>query len=105
MLKEAIFRRLTTPRGSIWGDEDYGFDIASYVGAVGFATAAAALPSVVEAEVLKDDRIAACATTTAIDDDAASITLSLRCKPVSEADNFSLTLAVSNVTVSVLGAL
>ena len=66
LLAEAIWRRLTTPRGTLSGSAEasaYGLDLAAYVGAVGERIAEAALPSIVEAELLKDDRIAAVSVT------------------------------------------
>lgn len=103
LLSEAVIRRLTTPRGSIWGDEDYGFDIAGYVGAVGVGIAVAALPSILESEVLKDDRIESCAVIATRDDD--EITIKLRMRSASSSGDFALTLAVGDVGVSVLGGL
>ena len=61
LLAEAVERRLTTPRGTLTGGDEeraYGIDLAGYVGAVGDAVAAAALPGVIESELSKDDRIA-----------------------------------------------
>jgi hypothetical protein len=57
----ACYRRQITPRGVLRGGEDeenYGLDVAEYVGAVGVETAVAALPGLIRGELLKDDRAA-----------------------------------------------
>ena len=109
LLTEAIFRRLSTPRGTLYGGAEesaYGLDLAGYVGAVGDAVAAAAMPAVIESELRKDDRIASAtvsvvrATTSA---GLSTFTITIDVTPASELDDFALTLAVSDVTVSLLG--
>jgi hypothetical protein len=111
LLAEAIWRRLTTPRGTLSGSSEasaYGLDLAAYVGAVGERIAEAALPSIVEAELLKDDRIAAVsATATAhrADDGTARIELQLVVQPASDLARFPLTLGVTSAGVELIGGM
>src|SRR5688572_11853882 len=75
LLAQAIFRRLTTPRGTLRGSPEadiYGLDLSQYVGDVGTTIAVAALPSLISAELSKDDRIAAVTATVAVDTTAGA---------------------------------
>jgi len=109
MLEESILRRLSTPRGTLYGGDEestYGTDLAAYVGAVGDAVAAAALPSVVESEMLKDERIAsvvASVTTSVMTGALRVFHVRIDVTPIAETETFSMTLAVSALTVEILG--
>lgn len=111
LLVQAIVRRLTTPRGTLRGSAEasrYGIDLAGYVGQVGDAVAAAALPAVIESELLKDDRIASVAVAVTYTRDAAGLVtylVRIDVTPASELEDFALTLAVSDVTVSMIGGM
>lgn len=111
LLAEAIWRRLTTPRGTLSGGAEasaYGLDLAAYVGAVGERIAEAALPSIVEAELLKDDRIAAVSVTATAyraDDGTARIELQLVVQPASDLARFPLTLGVTSAGVEIIGGM
>jgi hypothetical protein len=77
------------------------------VGAIGGALAAAALPAVIEAEVLKDDRISSVEVTITRDVSQKSETLeiALLITPVDAEETFDLTLSVSDVDTSIVGTL
>lgn len=60
LVGQAIFRRLTTPRGMLIDDRDYGFDVRSLLSRAQTATQLAAIPGLVRSEVLKDERVATC---------------------------------------------
>lgn len=109
---QALYRRYITPRGTLRGisddDEDlaYGFDVSSYVGAVGTETAIAALPGLMRAEGMKDDRVADLVFTITAVTDAAGLT-SLRVEGAGtlhdEGEDFTFTLSVNDVTTTLLG--
>jgi hypothetical protein len=109
LLAQAIYRRLTTPRGTLDdGDEGlvYGLDVSGFVGMVGTQRAVDALPGAVEAEVLQDDRVSSVTVTASVVTDSAglaTITLALLVVPVEESETFTLSIAVSDVTVALLG--
>jgi hypothetical protein len=109
LLAQAIYRRLTTPRGTLVdGDEGlvYGLDVSGFVGMVGTQSAVDALPGAVEAEVLKDDRISSVTVTASVVTDSAglsTITIDILAVPVDEGETFTLSLSVSDVTVALLG--
>lgn len=61
----ALYRRTITPRGALLpldfdGQEeelDYGFGLVEYLGRVGGGVSTAAIPALLRAEFLKDDRV------------------------------------------------
>lgn len=64
LLGEALYRRFITPEGTLHGgpeEEEYGFDLS---GQVGKSTAhLPTLPSRIEAEALKDERVSSATAT------------------------------------------
>lgn len=100
-LAQAIGRRITTRRGTLaWigDDPDYGVDVRDYLGSDASAQSAFRVAAMVDAEVLRDERVLACKTTATVTD--GTLTLSLR---LADADGpFRLVLAVSAVTVDLL---
>lgn len=111
VVAQAYYRRLITPRGTLRGGEEesaYGFDVCGYVGAVGEAIALRALPSQVEAELSKDDRGTGVNCEAAIATDAnglTSIVLAITATLADESGDFTLTLAVTDTTVTILGGI
>ena len=101
--------RLTTARGTLDDGDDgqvYGTDVSDFVGMVGPDNAIDALPDVVAAEILKDDRVERADVSASIARDAAglaTVTLDIDCTLRDAGGSFSLTLAVSDVTTAILG--
>lgn len=102
-LSQAIARRLITPRGSLFYDEDYGLDLRAYLNA-DIATATSfgyQLGAQIEAECLKDERVATVAASVTYD----AITEKLTARIIgtaSTSETFRLTLSISSVTVELL---
>lgn len=107
LIAEAIYRRLTTPRGTVANAPTYGLDLSAYLGAVGGQVAIAALPAIIESEVLKDDRVASVEVTVVRDatTKSESLEITLSVTPVDEFEEFDLTLAVSDVDTTIVGGL
>lgn len=112
LVAQALYRRLITPRGTLRGGDDagtYGFDVSSYLGAVGTEIALAALPGLVVGELSKDDRVSpglTCAITSSTDSAGeVSIQLSIDVTLADESESFTLTLLVTNVTTTIIGGL
>lgn len=109
LVAQAVFRRLTTTRGTLRdGDEGlvYGIDLLSFVGTVGTDAAVDALPDVVRAEVLKDDRVDRCDVRVLANrspDGTVELLLDVDCSLADEDGDFQLSVSVSNVTVALLG--
>lgn len=105
-LAQAVYRRLTTPRGTLRDDLSYGIDLPGFVGRVATAIAIAALPGIIHAELLKDDRIADTAaeiTAATNSNGLVTLTIEIRVVPVDETEEFTLTLAASSTNVEILG--
>lgn len=96
----AIVRRLGTPRGRLKDDADYGFDLAGYCNDDVSPRDLAWIQSQIEAECLKDERVIGALATVALGaGDVLTVTLAL---DLSDADSFTLVLAVSAVTIETL---
>ena len=109
LVAQAAYRRLITPRGALAGDDAgaYGLDIASYAGAVGTDLAIHALPGLVRSQLLQDDRIAECDVTAAVStasDRTSSLEIEVNARLADETGTFTLTLAVSDVGVTLIEA-
>jgi hypothetical protein len=108
-LAQAVYRRLTTPRGTVDDGEEgsvYGLDLLDFTGTVGTDAAVDALPDLVIAEVLKDDRVERCEVSATIEratDGLVSVLLDVDVFPADEAQAFTLSLSVSDVSVALLG--
>jgi hypothetical protein len=108
-LAQAIYRRLTTPRGTLDDGEEgtvYGLDVLDFTGTVGSDAAVDALPDVVRAEVLKDDRVERCEISATIErgtDGLVVILLDVDVFPADESTPFQLSISVSDVTIALLG--
>ncbi len=107
----ALFRRLITPRGTLRGvaDEDdelnYGFDMASYAGKIGYEVAINALPGLVRGELMKDDRVLdVVATVTPVDNGDGTIDLLVEVDVVlqDEGEEFAMTMSVDDAGTELL---
>lgn len=109
LVAQALYRRLTTARGTLRGGEDesvYGFDLCDFIGRVGSQQAIDALPGAIEAELLKDDRVLSvdvAVTPVSGKDGLVSLTVRVSAVLHNETDSFDLTLSVSGVTVGLIG--
>ena len=107
LLVEAAFRRLTTPRGTLRGgaeEEIYGEDITALVGRLEQRGASVALPGIVRAELLKDERfndVTASLVRTVTPAGAVTYTISVSAD--TDAGPFTLKLAASEVSAELLG--
>ncbi len=109
VLAQACYRRLTTARGTLDDGEEgsvYGLDIEDFIGRVGTASSVDAIPGLVQAELLKDDRVDSIDTRASVVhgvDGLDSITIDLDVFPKDESGAFTLSVSVSEVTIALLG--
>lgn len=109
LLAQALYRRLTTPRGTLDdGDEGivYGIDLASFVGVSVTPDDLDSIPALVEAELTKDDRVGSLTATLTHMTDADGMTtaeLSIDVFPADDTQAFNFTVEASAVTVALLG--
>ena len=106
LVAESDYRRLTTPRGMLRGgeeDQNYGLPLTELVGTASTAASVAALPGLIRAELLKDDRHES------VDVVVTATTSGPRAEYVVDitgntaAGPFTLTIAASAVTTALIG--
>lgn len=95
-LIECIARRLQTPHGGLWYDDDYGYDVRQFLSAP--VIASGELASNVEAEAEKDERVSSASCRVSFN----GKTLLIKLEIADSAGPFSFVLAVSDVTVEIL---
>jgi hypothetical protein len=108
LVAQALYRRLTTPRGTLRGDLSYGYDVVGLIGAIGTEDAATVLRFAVRAEVMKDDRVQdvdVTVTRAVVGPGEESLTISLSVLLTEETESFTLTLSASDVSLDVVGGL
>ena len=106
LVAEACYRRLTTPRGMLYGGEEeqnYGLDITSLVGTSSAKADAASLPGRIEAELRKDERIDTVKVTIDEIATAGEISWVVTIDVVTAEGPFALQIGVSEVTAQLLG--
>lgn len=108
LVGQALFRRLSTTRGTLAGgpeEEVYGTNLADYVGARGTDAALAELPNLIRAECLKDDRVYSVDVSVTKQDNSdgtVNLIVGLLVTLLEASEQFTLTLSVSSVSVVVL---
>lgn len=104
LVAQALYRRLITPRGTLFYDTSYGFDLSEFVGEVGPELAAVAIPGRVRNELLKDDRVSEVDVSVEIVTEGAETTLvvSITATLYDTGETFALTVGASSVTTELL---
>lgn len=111
LLAEALWRMFNAPEGSLLGGDDesaWGYDVSNLVGQMGAKLAAEALPGIMRAKAMSDDRVADCEVSTSVladDNGFASVIAKLTVTPADGGDDFPLTLAIGDVTTRIVGGL
>jgi len=99
----ALARRLITPRGRLFYDPSYGFDLRDYLNAGVTDSQMAVLPDEISAECAKDERVQA--ITADVLFVRSSETMKVTIRGTTAAGPFTLVLGISAVTVEILGLL
>lgn len=106
LVAEALYRRLSTPRGTLQGGEEeanYGLDLVDLVGSVNTTLAQAALPGQIEAECLKDERVTSVTANVTSTQAGPVVSWKVSLDVETDVGPFTLVLGVSGVTVDLLG--
>jgi hypothetical protein len=106
LVAEAIYRRITTPRGMLTGGEDeanYGIDLADLIGSVSTPAAVAALPGQIQSEIMKDERVESVDVNVTSASTGPSVTWNITIDAETAVGPFSLVLSVNDVTAELLG--
>lgn len=101
-LGNALCRRLITPRGSLFYDPNYGIDVRDYLKAGFTPSRLASLRSEITAEVLKDERVQSADVSVAVNQQAATMTITIVVDIAS--GPFELMIGVDSLTVELLSA-
>ncbi len=101
LLAEAIFRRITTRRGSLIKSPNYGIDVSDYMNSDMSPRDVAAMRAAIKSECEKDERVDSVEVGVQIPFRGIGVyTVSIA---IDDGDGpFSLTIAVSEVTVELL---
>lgn len=102
-LGQALLRRLTTPRGGLFYDPGYGTDIRSFLNDSMSTDGTSAVEQAIEREVLQDERVIDASAAVTFDFASGTLIASLSVQ-ASDASTFSLVLAVTAITVTLLKA-
>lgn len=105
LVAEAVYRRLTTPRGTLLGGEDeanYGLDLAGMLGSAVTPGAIAALPGRIENELLKDERIESVTVEVTSTQAGPAVSWSVTASAVTGLGPFTLVLGVEGVSARLL---
>jgi phage baseplate assembly protein W len=100
-LGQALARRLETPRGGLFYDSDYGTDIREMVNDVATSAGAQQRQQQIEAECLKDERVGTATATVTYS--PATSTAAVKLDVDTAAGPFTFVLAVTQVSIAVLG--
>lgn len=105
LVAEAIYRRLTTPRGSLLYAPNYGIDIARYLGMESTVPNAVRIAGEVRGEVEKDDRVDLVIARGFVTQLAGATALAMHVdlEIVCGAGPFNLTLAIDRVSAQIFG--
>jgi phage baseplate assembly protein W len=97
---QALARRLTTPRGSLFYDTNYGTDLRLYLSESFTQEAQSRVKAAVEAECSKDDRVSSCTANVTFNAVARTLKLSIT---IDLGDGpFAMTVAVTSLTLALL---
>lgn len=99
LLAQAIVRRLTTPRGMLIDDPNYGLDVREWLSMEMTPIVLARLRAAVRSELEKDERVSSVNVDTTFTNGVLTMNLFIN---ANEDDPLSLVLAVTDVTVTIL---
>lgn len=97
---DAFARRLSTPRGTLWDDPNYGFDIRDFLNDEVTPGLLAAIRSGIEAQAEQDERIFAC--TASVEYELSTETLRIRARLLADAGPFGMVFEVSTLATNIL---
>ncbi len=100
-LAYSLVRRLSTPRGGLFYDLNYGTDLRAYVNRRISGAAVNNLPADISAECAKDDRVQATTETVAFTSQTRALTVAIEVQPI-VGQAFTLILAATSVNVTLL---
>ncbi len=106
LVAEALFRRLTTERGTLLDDPSYGWSLQRWLGSEWTEARSRATPGLIRQEGRKDDRLEEGSLVVDFQEtrgDNAAVSLEITISAVTtEGESFDLVISASSVTVELL---
>lgn len=100
--QHALARRLQTPRGWLFDDQGYGYDVRDELGSEVTKTDVPRIGAAVRGEVLKDDRVLTASVRTTISGPTSAQRLQITVTGDAAEGPYDLTLDVTKVSVTLL---
>ncbi len=100
VVAEAVARRLMTPRGGLLGTPNYGIDLRAFLNAAMTPDTIASVKAAVQAEATEDERVLSASADVTFTESTQSLRVAVQ--GLTAVGPFSLVLAVSSLTVSLL---
>jgi len=101
IIKQSLIRRLNSPRGSLYSDQEYGTDLSGYLNKAMTAAEVTELEGSIQAECRKDDRVESCSATVTLE--TSSLTILIHVSPVDPSlEDFDLTFILSTDTLELV---
>lgn len=98
LLTQALIRRISTPRGRLLSNANYGYDVVGEVNDDIDPTSVPTIASNMDQEFMKDERVVSSTTTATLTNGVLYTSTTI----VDGDGPFSLVLSISNVTVQIL---
>ena len=99
LVAESCIRRLQTPRGALMDDPDYGYDLRLVLRSAAYPNKLGALPSLIRAELSKDDRVESLDIKAHFSQDVRAQTIELTIYGTTAVGPFTLTGSLSSETL------
>jgi hypothetical protein len=96
LVAEAVYRRITCPRGALIDDPDYGIDVRDFLHKGMTTGQRASIPGLVRCEILKDERV----SSVEIDVTTSTTGFTLRIRCTTDEGPFTLTTDVSTAAAT-----
>lgn len=103
LVAEACYRRLTTPRGTLRYDLNYGFDLAQFIGSTNARSVEVSLPTRIANELQKDERVESASAEVLSTTTNGVTTFEITIEVTTTEGPFTLRVGIGDVTVSLLG--
>lgn len=101
IVSQSIYRRLTTPRGQLIDDEDYGYDIRGLLHRGMTANQMLAIPGTIKQEILKEERIDE-VNVKIVSANVTTGKLTLEVEGIAQEEPFTLTISVDQAALVII---
>lgn len=96
IVAQSVYRRITTPRGSLLDDPDYGVDVMQFLSSGMTTKELRAIEGQLHGEIAKDDRVDAVVCSAIFTQSTRSLEIRIDASLVDSSETFALTVAVNS---------